>query len=53
MNKLFKFLPARFQWTIRNVIGHPVCEILYQFGFNELSDKIHIMTTPPGHNNAL
>ena len=46
MKKLISKLPKRFQWTIHNVIAHPLMEILYQMGFKELSSKIHDSTTP-------
>ena len=41
-------LPERFHWTLHNVFGHPLSELVYQLGFEELSDRIHDMTIPAG-----
>ena len=46
MNKLISKLPERFQWTIHNVVAHPLMEVLYQMGFRDLSSKVHDCTTP-------
>ena len=39
-------LPPRFQWTLHNLIGHPLFEILYQLGQEKMSNAIHNMTVP-------
>ena len=39
-------LPKRFQWTIHNLIAHPLMEILYQVGLEDLSSKVHDSTMP-------
>lgn len=39
-------LPKRFQWTIHNLIGHPLMEILFQLGFKKLSELVHDCTVP-------
>ena len=44
--KFINKLPKRFQWTIHNVIAHPLMELFYQLGFEDLSSKIHDMTVP-------
>jgi len=46
MRSLINKLPKRFQWTIHNMIGHPLMEIVYQLGFSDLSTSIHIATSP-------
>ena len=33
-------------WTVHNLVGHPVSEILYLLGFEKTSDKIHDRTLP-------
>jgi hypothetical protein len=45
-NPIFNRLPARFRWTIHNVIAHPVSEILWQLGLVNLSDWVHEITVP-------
>lgn len=39
-------LPARFQWTIHNVVAHPLSELLYQVGFEDWGNRIHDETVP-------
>lgn len=46
LNKKLGKLPERFQWTLHNLIAHPVSEVLYQAGLQKLSDKIHDRTVP-------
>ena len=46
MRSLINKLPKRFQWTIHNMIGHPLMEIVYQLGFSDLATSIHIATSP-------
>ena len=45
-NKLFAALPERFRWTAHNLIAHPLSEVLYQMGFEDLSNRIHDWTIP-------
>ena len=45
-NRLLARLPARFQWTAHNLIAHPLSEVLYQMGFEHLSNLIHDWTIP-------
>lgn len=45
-NALFARLPERFQWTAHNLLGHPVSEVLFQFGLTGLSDWVHDWTIP-------
>ena len=44
--KIIDRLPKRFQWTIHNLIAHPLMEVLYQIGLEELSSKVHDTTMP-------
>lgn len=37
----------RFQWTLHNLIAHPLSEILFQLGFENAGNKVHDMTVPP------
>jgi hypothetical protein len=46
INKLINNLPKRCQWLPHNLIAHPLMEIFYQLGFNNLSEKIHDVTIP-------
>jgi len=39
-------LPKRFMWSPHNLFAHPLSELLYQLGFEELSNKVHDMTVP-------
>lgn len=39
-------LPKRFRWTVHNLIAHPISEILYQLGLENLSNTVHDETTP-------
>ncbi len=49
--KIINKLPKRFQWTIHNMIAHPIMEILYQLGLDEMSTKIHDCTVPNDQND--
>ena len=40
----------RFKYTIHNLVAHPMMEILYLLGFEELGNKIHDYTLPKTHN---
>jgi hypothetical protein len=44
--KLLKLLPERCRWTLHNVIGHPMLELLNQLGLNQLGAKFHNWTDP-------
>ena len=39
--RLLAQLPDRFQWTVHNVLAHPISEVLFQVGFQELSEQVH------------
>ena len=44
--KLLGRLPPRFQWTLHNVVAHPLSEILFQLGLREWSKLVHDGTMP-------
>jgi hypothetical protein len=46
MNDFLGKLPIRFQWTLHNLVAHPVGEILYQLGFENLNNRLHDATIP-------
>lgn len=46
MNKLLGKLPKRFQWTLHNLVAHPLSEVLFQFGLGKLGDRLHDATVP-------
>ena len=37
---------GKYKWTIHNVIAHPLSEIFYLLGYNDLGNKIHDVTIP-------
>ena len=39
-------LPERFQWTLHNVVAHPLSELLFQVGLRSWSDRLHDLTIP-------
>ena len=39
-------LPERFQWTLHNLLAHPVSEVLYQIGLGDLGNRVHDATIP-------
>ena len=41
----------RFNYTIHNLIAHPLMEILHLLGFTKLGNKIHDMTLPKEDEN--
>ena len=48
---LLSRVPDRFKWTIRNLIAHPLSEVLYQIGMKDTSSRIHDFSIPP-HNHG-
>ena len=40
MKKLYK------NWTVHNIVAHPLSEILYLVGLGDLGNKIHDKTIP-------
>ena len=46
MKKIINKLPDRFKWTIHNVFAHPASELLFQIGFEDLSELVHDYTMP-------
>lgn len=47
ISRLIQRLPARFRWTIHNIVAHPVSEVLEQLGCRELAQIVHDATLPP------
>jgi len=39
-------LPSRFQWTLHNLVAHPLSEIVFQLGMETFSNAIHDITVP-------
>jgi hypothetical protein len=46
MRRFVTSLPERFQWTIHNLVAHPLSEVLYQFGYEDLGNRVHDATVP-------
>ncbi len=46
LSKNLARLPHRWRWTLHNLIAHPLSELIYQFGFEDLSNRIHDATIP-------
>ena len=46
--KVSKFLSklGPFKWTLHNVVAHPLSEIVYLIGFEQVSNWIHDATVP-------
>ena len=44
--RLFLSKLGPLKWTLHNVIGHPLMEILSLFGLKRASDWVHDVTTP-------
>ena len=40
---------GRFNYTIHNMVAHPIMEILHLVGLSEWGDKIHDATLPLQH----
>jgi hypothetical protein len=43
---LLSRLPERYRWTLHNMVGHPVSELLGLFGFTEAATAVHDGTLP-------
>ena len=52
VNKLIMSLPERYRWTFHNLVAHPVSEVAYLCGFENLSNKIHDYTVPDHEENT-
>lgn len=37
---------GRFKWAPHNMVAHPLSEIMFQLGFEELGNRIHDITIP-------
>jgi len=46
MQRLLARLPARFRWTVHNMLAHPLSEVAYQLGLHAASRSIHDLTAP-------
>lgn len=46
MKKILAALPARYRWTVHNIVGHPVAEVLKQLGLVRTADWVHDETAP-------
>ena len=44
--RLLAQLPDRFQWSLHNIVAHPLSEALFQVGLQELSEKVHDLSAP-------
>ena len=43
---LLGLLPARWQWTLHNLVAHPLSEVLWQVGLRRWSEAVHDGTAP-------
>lgn len=46
MQSLISRLPGRFQWTLHNMVAHPVMELLTQLGLKKWGSRFHDLTLP-------
>ena len=37
---------GRFQWSLHNIVAHPLSEILYQVGLEKAGNIVHDITIP-------
>lgn len=37
---------GRFSWSLHNLVAHPLSEVLYLFGCEDLSNRLHDLTIP-------
>ena len=44
--RLLAQLPDRFQWSLHNIVAHPLSEVLFQVGFQDLSEQVHDLSAP-------
>lgn len=45
-NKTLGKLPERYMWTVHNLIAHPLSEVLFQVGLEDLGNRVHDRTVP-------
>jgi len=45
-------LPDKYQYSIHNLIAHPMMEVLHLCGYTELGNKIHDATLPSINKNT-
>jgi hypothetical protein len=38
--------PGRFSWTLHNLVGHPLSEMLHLIGCERASEWVHDVTAP-------
>jgi len=53
MQNLISKLPEKYQWSVHNLIGHPISEIFHILGLEKLSKQIHDITLPPSKASLL
>ena len=46
LKRLLAKLPPRFRWAPHNMIAHPLSEVLFQLGLEDLSNDVHDATVP-------
>lgn len=46
LQRFIDFLPPYLRWTIHNLIGHPLSEVVHLLGFTEFGNRIHDGTLP-------
>lgn len=46
LTKVINRFPNRFKWTIHNLVAHPLSEVLFQMGFENLGNRVHDATIP-------
>ena len=39
-------LPAKYRWTLHNLLGHPLSEVFHLLGLSTASEWIHDVTMP-------
>ncbi len=44
--RFLQLLPERFQWAPHNMLAHPLSEILFHLGMEDLGNRVHDCTIP-------
>ena len=39
---------GRFRWSLHNLVGHPLMEVLSQAGLHRWAERVHDLTVPVG-----
>jgi len=46
IQSLIQKIPEKYNYTIHNLIAHPLMEVFHVLGYTDLGNKIHEITLP-------